>query len=192
MIKNLTLAVTLLASASSAHAFNFPNMCPSGQYHKVSGQISTKNISEHEQQGEVSFNLYKVKGFRRKLVASASGDIYGTIVNQDNFAITLNHQINLNDGLGDIYTYNDKAYVTGVTEFAKDQNGQLILNETTKLPTPCGFTVIEQVTDLQGVNGAFDGATGKLTAFGSINMCPQNADKPVHNQFSVSGYVCLQ
>ncbi|WP_016957039.1 hypothetical protein [Catenovulum agarivorans] len=192
MRKTLLGLTCLTVISPSVYAFNLAKICESGTYHRISGNIQTKNISETEQEGTILLNLYKVKGFKKKKVASTNGSISGQITNQNGFSITLNHNITLENGLGEVYTHNDQAYVTGVTEFAKDDSGKLLLDPSTNLPTPCGFTVIEQIMDISGSTGLFKNATGKLTAFGTINMCPQNIQNAVDNQFSITGYTCLE
>lgn len=193
MLQKILITASLTLICTSSYAFNFPTICPSAsEYHRVSGNIQTKNLNQYEQTGRVLFNVYSTKRFKKRLKFSDSGSVHGTITSQQDISITLNHEITMDESLAKIYTYNDKAIITGITALAKDLSGELILNPQTHLPTPCGFSVIERITDISGSTGIFKNATGKITAIGTINACPQNQTDEIHNRFVLKGYVCLQ
>jgi hypothetical protein len=146
--------------------------CPSGYTETiVSGSISTINISETQQFGQIEMQLTNTNK-KGKVLFDESGTLIGTITDQtvDDYGrpvSILSHSVTFNDG-STIETVGDEATITGgISE--------------------CSFVVEEVIGNFWGTQ-AFKRATGEIRADGSISVPPYCDNQ---NTFELSGTVCL-
>jgi hypothetical protein len=146
--------------------------CADGTPVSVAGDVTTMNISETQQTGQVCMKLTEASG---KQVFNSCGAILGEILSRDETGGSLLSHVAAFKGGHAFQTDNDAAQVTGVT--AVDASG-----------VPCAFDVVESVTQLKWGSGIFRKGSFEITALGNVSACP---DKNL-NTFQLSGVACLR
>jgi hypothetical protein len=148
--------------------------CGTGLYHvKVDGRVTTLNVSDTKQVGQICMTMTKANGHE---VFDDCGALIGKIVAVDaqTGSSTLTHTAVFD--LRDMFrTRNDQGQITGVLDV--DETG-----------TPCAFSVVETISEIDRGAGIFRSATIHVTAEGSISFCPgRNL-----NAFTLKGEACVR
>lgn len=148
--------------------------CPAGTSPvTLSGRITTINLSETKQVGQICLTLTKADG---REAFDDCGALLGKVVTMDETTgtSTLNHTA-VFDLLNSFHTAGDTAQVTGVA--AVDDDG-----------APCALNVVEHMTRIKSGSGVFAGAIVDATAEGTVSFCP---DKNL-NTFRLRGQGCMK
>ncbi len=165
----ITLAALWVAPLTASYALE----CADGTPVSVAGRVTTLNVSQTRQAGQICLTLTNGKG---REVFDDCGALLGKITasDPDTGTSTLNHTA-VFDLPHTFRTANDQAQITGV--LAVDESG-----------LPCAFSVVEHITQVSTGTGIFRRATMDAYATGSISFCPGNN----LNTFSLSGQTCLR
>ena len=177
---NKYLKITILVLSLFLPFKAFSLACPNGEIYEVGGTVITINTSETTQLGNpfgipgtgIQIDLYDSDGVL--YYGSPTGIIAGETVSQTGAVILLNHEIDLLDG-NTISTLGDMA-ILRFPPLAFDGNGD-----------PCAFGVTEVISDFEAEGDDIGGATGFITATGTISFCP-GANM---NTFELGGRLCL-
>lgn len=139
--------------------------CGNNQSHvSVSGNVTTLNVSETKQVGQICMKLTDEKG---REVLDDCGALVGKVVSVDEAGITTLTHTAVFDLQNLFRTEGDTAQPTGY-------------------PQECMLPVAEHMSKLTGI-GIFNGATIDAWATGSISLCPGQP-----NTFNLSGEACVR
>jgi hypothetical protein len=149
--------------------------CGTGMSHvNLNGSVTTLNVSQTKQVGQVCVALTRTADGRE--VFDDCGALVGKVVASDpqTGSSTLTHTA-VFDFRNAFITRNDQAQITGV--LAVDDTG-----------TPCAFSVVESITEIEKGVGVFNGGQINALATGSVSFCPgRNL-----NTFTLEGEACVR
>jgi hypothetical protein len=173
------LSKLTVLTLSSLALLPFPSLaalqCAPGQTHvNVSGTVTTLNVSDTRQAGQVCLTLTRTADGRETF--NDCGALLGKIVAADQTGgSTLAHTA-VFDLRNAFVTRNDQAQITGV----------LAVDETSG--TPCAFSAVETISEIEKGTGLFRDGKIAVTAQGSVSFCPSNN----LNTFTLQGEACVR
>jgi hypothetical protein len=167
----MTLAILSLIPLQSVAAMQ----CGPGQTHvNVNGSVTTLNVSEVKQVGQVCVALTRTADGREAF--NDCGALVGKVVSADaqTGSSTLAHTA-VFDFRNMFVTRNDLAQITGV--LAVDETG-----------APCAFSVMESISEIEKGAGIFRGGQIDVTAVGRVSFCPGHN----LNTLTLQGEACIR
>jgi hypothetical protein len=164
--KNILLIGLLLSGVSSPA---LAEVC-----YKVFGSVSTTNVTDAIQVGQISLALTDGSG---NTAFADTGNLVGQITGAVSTGTTvLEHTAKFSQGNG-FKTEGDTAQIIG-TPLDFDEDG-----------IPCAFPVLETITTIRSGTRFFKKVSRvSVEANGSINFCPDTNQ----NQFDLSGEICVE
>jgi hypothetical protein len=150
--------------------------CEAGLTHvSVSGNVTTLNVSETKQVGQICMTLIQTTSGRE--IFDDCGALVGKVTASDLQAgtSTLAHTA-VFDFRNLFITQNDQAQIT-TPPLAYDDAG-----------APCAFGVSETISQIDKSAGIFRGGQINVTATGNISFCPGNN----LNTFTLQGEACVK
>jgi len=147
--------------------------CDGGTAVSVTGHVTTINISQTRQVGQICLSLSDASGNQ---VFDDCGALIGRIVATDSNGVSYLNHTALFDLPNAFKTYHDTATVTGDAL------------ETDATGAPCALPVQEHISQLKWGTGVFRKASFDITADGVVSFCP----KKNVNKFDLVGEGCLK
>lgn len=167
----MTLVCVFLFTLQSIAAMQ----CDAGLQHvKINGNVTTINVSSTKQVGQICVTMIRSSNGRE--VFNDCGALIGNVVSADLQAgSTILKHTALFDMRDILVTRNDHAQITGIQNV--DEKG-----------TPCAFTIVESINEVEKGAGIFRDSKINIAASGTISFCPGNN----LNLLTLQGEACVR